>query len=220
MVGFLDKKLNSVFRNADTFPISLTSFMVYCNTDKQPIGLTASGPYGVDQAYYSGDFSLNTKYTLMIDYNNDIPYYRFNTMGNGSLFIFYISSNYNPQLMIKTKLDFFDGMNYDSISSDSCCYIDSICIPYWNASYSDGFKSIIKPLMLIPTVLSDVFFNNKNFNFIFAFMDEYLVINYIIGTNVYNVIMFDPDKLNYSQSFTVSFPYQLNIYNFESISNW
>ena len=53
------------------FPVSLTSFILVYNTDKQQYGLSVSETSGIDLAYFVGNFNLTANYTLMIDYNRN-----------------------------------------------------------------------------------------------------------------------------------------------------
>ena len=101
------------------FPVSLTSFILVYNTDKQQYGLSVSDTSGIDIAFFVGNFNLTANYTLMIDYNNDYPHYKFSTFDSEYLFIFYTSSNNYPQVMIKVKIDFFNGLNYDQENLES-----------------------------------------------------------------------------------------------------
>ena len=202
--------------------ISLTSFIFTYNTDKQQYGFSVSNTSGIDLAYFVGNFDFTANYTgcLMIDYYNDYPYFNYKVIGGDYLYLFYITSNNYPQIMIKTKLDFFNGINYNEVNSESWWYLGLICIPFWNASYSDRFMPIIKPLLLIPNIMTDVFLNKKKFELYYKLLDGYLMIIYIIGIDIYNVILFNPDTLIYSQSFTVSFPYQIRDIITKTLTNW
>ena len=176
MIGFQNKKLNSLFMYADVVPISLTSFLLTYNTDKEQYGLSVSNTSGIDLAYFVGNFDFTANYTLMLDYYNDYPYFNYKAIEGGYLYLLYFSSNNYPQVMIKTKLDFFHGINYNETISESWWYLGLICIQLWNASYSDGFMPIIKPLSLIPNFMTDVFFNKKKFILYYILLDEYLAI--------------------------------------------
>ena len=220
MIGFQNKNLNSLFQYAEVKPVSLTSFMLVYNTDQQQYGFSVSNTSGIDLAYLIGNFDLTVNYTLMIDYYNDYPYFKYQVFGEEYLYLFYISSNNYPQVMIKTKIDFFNGINYNETSSESWWYLGLICIPLWNASYSDRFMPIIKPLMLIPNLMTDVYFNKNTFILLYELLDGYLIIIYTIGNNMYNVILFNPDTLIYSQSFTVTFPYQILEIITKTLTNW
>ena len=68
--------------------------------------------------------------------------------------------------------------------------------------------------------MTDVFFSKKFFELYYKLLDGYLTIIYIIGTETYNVILFNPDTLIYSQSFTVSFPYQIKFIVPKNLTNW
>ena len=122
--------------------------------------------------------------------------------------------------MIKTKNYFFEGMNYNATASSSWWYIGHFCIPYWNATYLDKFEPIIKPLMIIQNFMTEVFFNKKNYYLMFTMLEEFLTLIYIIGNDVYNIILFDPNTLNYSQSFTVSISFQIQSLYTQGITNW
>ena len=100
MVGFQNKNLNSLFMYTELMPISLTSFMLTYNTDKQQYGFSVSNTSGIDLAFFVGNFDFTANYTLMIDYNNDYPYFKYQIIGEEYLYLFYISSNNYPQIMI------------------------------------------------------------------------------------------------------------------------
>ena len=108
-----------MFQYADVFPVSLDSFMLVYNTDKQQYGLSFSDTSGIDLAYFVGNFDLTPNYTLIIDYKNDYPYYNYGTGDNEYIYLLYISSNNYPQVMIKTKNYFFEGINYNETASGS-----------------------------------------------------------------------------------------------------
>ena len=77
MIGFQSKNLNSLFMYASAHPISLTSFVFKFQPSKSQYGLGVSDNSGLDLAYMIGNFDLTTNYTLMMDYNNDIPYFNY-----------------------------------------------------------------------------------------------------------------------------------------------
>ena len=111
-------------------------------------------------------------------------------------------------------------MNYDQENLESWWYIGPICVSYWNATYSNKFVPKVKPLMLMTDFMTEVFFNKKYFSLIYMLIDGYLEVNYIIGNDVYNAIFFDPDSLNYMQSFTVSLSYQIYSLFLIGATNW
>ena len=100
--------------------MSLTGFILAYNTDIQQYGLGVSNTSGVDIAFLFGNFDLTANYTLMIDYNSDSPYFKYVTHDDKYAYFFYISSNNYPQILIKTKLDFFSGLNYSGSSQSNC----------------------------------------------------------------------------------------------------
>ena len=116
----------------------------------------------------------------MIDYFSDSPYYNSVTNDDQFLYIFYTSSNNYPQVLIKVKLDFFAGLNYSGTNQTGCWYIGPICIQFCNASYSDGFVPIVKPMMLIPNLITETFFNHKSFLGFLKLIDRKIVYIYRI----------------------------------------
>ena len=74
--------------------------------------------------------------------------------------------------------------------------------------------------MIIPNFMTEVFFNKKNYSLIYTMLEGFLTLIYIIGNDVYNIILFDPNTLNYSQSFTVSISYQIQSLYTQGITNW
>ena len=203
-----------MFRFSEVYPVSLTSFMFSYVTDTQQYKLSVSNTSGTDLAYLIGNFDLTSNFTLMIDYYNDSPYKNYATTDDKYAYMFYSSSNNYPQVMIKVKLDFFGDMNYSGTNQTDFWYIGPICIEFCNASYSDEFMPIVKPMNLIPLLITETFFNNKALNFIIQINDEYLVINYQLGTGSYNIILFDPLTLIYSNSYIIKLQYD----NIHSVS--
>ena len=181
--------------------VSLNSFMFIYGTDVQQYGLGVSNSSGTDVAFLVGNYDLTAKFTLMIDYFSDIPYYNYVAKDDKFLYVFYTSSNNNPQVLIKIKLDFFAGLNYSGTNQTGCWYIGPICIQFCNASYSDGFVPIVKPMMLIPNLITETFFNHKSFLGFLKLIDRKIVYIYDMGLYDFNAIEFDSDTLEHSQSY-------------------